>query len=207
MANLSAVDFGFITIGQFLERCSNTFSTLQNMERYRGHFYNWYDTQTLRPLPPRYISTVDSGNLAGHLLTLRQAVIAMPGQPIITPVLFEGLNDTLQVLAGEMKNTDELEAFQKTIGEVRTLELFTISVVKPLLAKLISTAELIMSDNSADPQSNQYWWSHKLLVQTKHIEEELSVMVPWFLLSPAPDRISQITTYRSCTQPDGNCKY
>jgi len=192
MANLSAVDFGFITIGQFLERCSNTFSTLQNMERYRGHFYNWYDTQTLRPLPPRYISTVDSGNLAGHLLTLRQAVIAMPGQPIITPALFEGLNDTLQILAGEMKNTDELDAFQKTIGEVRTLELFTISVVKPLLAKLISTAELIMSDNSADPQSNQYWWSHKLLVQTKHIEEELSVMVPWFLLNPAPDRITKL---------------
>ena len=192
MANLSAVDFGYITTGQFIERCSNTFSTLQNMERYRGHFYNWYDTQTLSPLPPRYISTVDSGNLAGHLLTLRQAAIGMPGQPIIGSTLFEGLNDTLQVLIGEMKNTDELEAFQKTIGEVRTLELFTISVIKPLLAQLIITAETIMSNNSADPQSNQYWWSHKLLVQAQLIEEELSVMVPWFLLAPAPERIRNL---------------
>ena len=44
---------------------------MQKLERYRGHFYNWYDTQSLKPLPPLYVSTVDSGNLAGHLLTLR----------------------------------------------------------------------------------------------------------------------------------------
>ena len=68
--NLAAVDLGYITTGQFMERTSHTFGTLQTMERYKGHFYNWYDTLTLQPLPPHYISTVDSGNLAGQLLTL-----------------------------------------------------------------------------------------------------------------------------------------
>ena len=53
------------------------------MERHRGHFYNWYDTQSLAPLEPRYISSVDSGNLAGHLLTLRPGLLALAGEPIL----------------------------------------------------------------------------------------------------------------------------
>ena len=55
------------------------------MPRHRGHFYNWYDTETLQPLPPHYVSTVDSGNLAGHLLTLRQGLLALVDQPLVSP--------------------------------------------------------------------------------------------------------------------------
>jgi cyclic beta-1,2-glucan synthetase len=53
-----------------LLRIELTLNTLDRLEHYRGHLYNWYDTRTLEPLNPRYISSVDSGNLAGHLLTL-----------------------------------------------------------------------------------------------------------------------------------------
>ena len=56
---------------------------MASLERYRGHFYNWYDTQTLQPLLPMYVSTVDSGNLAAHLLTLRAGLLALPDQPIV----------------------------------------------------------------------------------------------------------------------------
>jgi len=77
LANLTAYDFGYITREILLERTANTFNTMAMLERYHGHFYNWYDTQTLRPLSPRYISTVDSGNLAGHLLTLRQGLLEL----------------------------------------------------------------------------------------------------------------------------------
>ena len=63
---------------QLIERTANTLHTMEALERYRGHFYNWYDTQSLQPLPPLYISTVDSGNLAGHLLTLRAGLLALP---------------------------------------------------------------------------------------------------------------------------------
>jgi len=71
LANLSACDFGFSTTQQLIVRTAKTFETMEKLERFRGHFYNWYDTQDLRILFPRYVSTVDSGNLAGHLLTLR----------------------------------------------------------------------------------------------------------------------------------------
>ena len=57
--------------------------SMQALERHRGHFYNWYDTQSLSPLAPRYISTVDSGNLAGHLLTLRAALVEIADAPIV----------------------------------------------------------------------------------------------------------------------------
>jgi len=65
LSNLSAHDFGYISAGQLIERTHNTLTTLAKLERHRGHFYNWYDTQSLEPLPPAYVSTVDSGNLAG----------------------------------------------------------------------------------------------------------------------------------------------
>ena len=71
---------------------------MASLERYRGHFYNWYDTQTLQPLQPMYVSTVDSGNLAAHLLTLRAGLLALPDQPIFATRVFDGLADTLGVL-------------------------------------------------------------------------------------------------------------
>lgn len=98
LANLSAYDFGYLQVGGVMERTRLVFATLDTLPRHRGHFYNWYDTETLQPLPPRYISTVDSGNLAGHLLTLRQGLLALVDAPVLAPSTFAGLADTLGVL-------------------------------------------------------------------------------------------------------------
>jgi hypothetical protein len=62
LANMSANDFGYIFTGELLTRTNNAFITLHKLERYQGHFFNWYDTQSLKPLKPLYISSVDSGN-------------------------------------------------------------------------------------------------------------------------------------------------
>jgi cyclic beta-1,2-glucan synthetase len=69
----TARDFAWVGTTDAVERLEATFATMTRMERFRGHFFNWYDTKDLRPLDPRYISTVDSGNLAGHLITLANA--------------------------------------------------------------------------------------------------------------------------------------
>ena len=98
LANVTAADFGFISVGALLERNANTFASLEKLERFEGHFYNWYDTQSLEPLPPRYISSVDSGNLAGHLLTLRGALLELPAQEIISAGVFDGLVDVVELL-------------------------------------------------------------------------------------------------------------
>ncbi|MBW6508860.1 MAG: glycosyl transferase [Desulfuromonadales bacterium] len=99
LANLSACDFGFISVGKCLRLTENTLATMARLERYRGHFYNWYDTRTLKPLWPQYISSVDSGNLVGSLLTLQAGLAELKDQPVFSNQAFVGLQDTLEVLA------------------------------------------------------------------------------------------------------------
>ena len=98
LANMAAHDFGYVSWGRMLERTARSLRSMASLERYRGHFFNWYDTQTLQPLQPMYVSTVDSGNLAAHLLTLRAGLLALPDQPIFATRVFDGLADTLGVL-------------------------------------------------------------------------------------------------------------
>lgn len=107
LANLAAYDFGYIPAGELLRRTTNTLGTMGRLERYRGHFYNWYDTQTLQPLHPLYVSTVDSGNLAGHLLTLRAGLLALSVEKIIVGArVFGGLRDTIGIVEQAVHEDD-----------------------------------------------------------------------------------------------------
>jgi cellobiose phosphorylase len=106
LATLSAFDFGYLSPIDVLDRLEPTFDTLLRMARYRGHFYNWYDTKTLAPLPPAYISSVDSGNLAGYLLTLRSGLLDIAeARPIIEPSVLEGLEDIIDLIEQELGDT------------------------------------------------------------------------------------------------------
>ena len=71
LATLAAHDFGFIDTDTLIVRLDATLTTVEGLERFEGHLLNWYDTSTLAPLPPAYLSTVDSGNLAGALIDAR----------------------------------------------------------------------------------------------------------------------------------------
>ncbi len=71
---IAARDFGWIGTHETADRIGATLETMEGLERFRGHFYNWYDTRDLRALDPRYVSSVDSGNLAGHLIALASAL-------------------------------------------------------------------------------------------------------------------------------------
>jgi len=74
LSTAAARDFGWISLQETADRIAATLATLDRLEKFRGHIYNWYETDTLKPLEPLYISTVDSGNLAGHLLALAAAL-------------------------------------------------------------------------------------------------------------------------------------
>jgi len=75
MSMVSARDLGFITLESMIDRLEKVFRSLERMRRFRGHFYNWYELRTLHVLEPAYISTVDSGNFAGHLIAVKQACL------------------------------------------------------------------------------------------------------------------------------------
>jgi cyclic beta-1,2-glucan synthetase len=104
---LSARDFGWIGTLDAVARLEGTIKTMKTMERYRGHLYNWYATEDLRPLHPRYVSTVDSGNLAGHLLVLKQACQEMARSPAPVARRLAGIRDTVDIAAEALEELNE----------------------------------------------------------------------------------------------------
>ncbi|MGV1008248.1 MAG: GH36-type glycosyl hydrolase domain-containing protein [Dermatophilaceae bacterium] len=100
LTTVAARDLGWIGLAEASERIHGTLTTMGRLERYRGHLYNWIDTLTLTPLEPRYVSTVDSGNLAGHLLVLsvacREWLAALDEDPGVTRL--DGIRDGIGVL-------------------------------------------------------------------------------------------------------------
>ncbi len=100
LAVASAHDFGWIGLTETTERLEASFATLARLERFRGHFYNWYDTQDLRPLDPKYVSAVDSGNLAGHLIALANACLAWRRAPCLSNPL-AGVADAAAIACEE----------------------------------------------------------------------------------------------------------
>ncbi len=181
LANLSAYDFGYITIGRLLRNTSNTINTLGKMERYEGHLYNWYDTVTLKPLHPRYVSTVDSGNLAGHLLTLKQGVLAIADEKLTPRKLFEGLLDTAAIIETELPGSAKLKELQNKIQAT-----LNEPVISP--GQAISIArwlEQACTDITAgiQPESEAQWWTAALSQQCATIAEELTNLLPWLSLS------------------------
>ncbi|TCP03443.1 cellobiose phosphorylase [Rubrivivax gelatinosus] len=107
LATLAAHDFGWLGGAELLERTAATLDTLDRMERHRGHWLNWYDTETLQPLRPAYVSTVDSGNLAGHLLTLRAGLLELAAAPPQPRRLLLGLADPLRLLQQAADDTPQ----------------------------------------------------------------------------------------------------
>ncbi len=138
LANLSAYDFGYVTTGQLLERTTNTLNTMDGLERYRGHFFNWYDTQNLQPLTPLYISTVDSGNLAGHLLTLRAGLLALVDDAVLPPRLLDGFSDTARILFETMEHPAiaPAKALRKILDMARASRPVSITAVRLLVEDL-----------------------------------------------------------------------
>ena len=104
---IAARDFGWIGTADAVHRLEATLSTMNGLERFRGHFYNWYDTRDLHPLEPKYVSSVDSGNLAGHLIAVRSACREMLASPIAAPVLLAGIDDALQLAREAARALDQ----------------------------------------------------------------------------------------------------
>ncbi|MEQ1636321.1 MAG: glucoamylase family protein [Methylococcales bacterium] len=106
---VAARDFGWLGLMDTVDRLEATLTTLTAMPRLHGHFYNWYDTRDLHLLEPRYISTVDSGNLAGHLLTLAQSCQEILRQPLKLSNALTGLADSHQIFLVVLANIAEDE--------------------------------------------------------------------------------------------------
>ena len=200
LADLAAYDFGYCTVEQLVTRTKSTLATLERMERYRGHFFNWYNTRTLAPLLPRYVSTVDSGNLIGHLRVLAAGFEQIIVAPITPAGLFRGIYDTLAVLLQEMaSNTPQIvDVATRLVGSAthRRIELqmemmgrqeAKIDVGLEILPKLRS--ELAELKTTLTNQSEPIWWCDAVLRTCDGQLAELRALCQWSTLE-MPDESS-----------------
>ena len=197
LANLSAYDFGYISIGQLIERTANALHTMETLARHRGHFYNWYDTHSLKPLLPLYISSVDSGNLAGHLLTLRPGLLALPDHKILGSRWFEGLNDTLSILADTAAGAVPggyspvgLAQLHKDLESATNSQPTTLVASRLCVDQLATSAtEVVASVDALDAnrESSLRWWARAFAGQCQAALDELTILTPWTELLSSQD--------------------
>jgi cyclic beta-1,2-glucan synthetase len=168
-----ACELGYSTASELVEHSSQTLATIRKMPRHRGHLYNWYDTRTLQPLPPLFISTVDSGNLVASLWTLQQGCLHLLHQPILRRSLAEGFLDHLQELS-------ELGVFPRRLLTKVVAKSRTENWIGSLL-KFPPSALARIATREKHPIGEVQWYATQALVRLNQFRRALVRFTPWVL--------------------------
>lgn len=119
LSALGAHDFGYLTVDQVIDRLLQSVRTVKHLQQYNGHLLNWYDIRTLEPLEPRYVSTVDSGNLLGCLWTLDVGIREVVNKPLLGPKALRGMRDTFGVLHTVLQEADLVREHRHVLKTLR----------------------------------------------------------------------------------------
>ena len=167
-----ALEFGYLTVPEFVQHTAQTFETVARLTKHRGHLWNWYDTRTLEPLHPRFISTVDSGNLVASLLTLKGGCHEMLARPLLSRALMDGYIDHLSELVefGVVSNK-VLRSWEKNSDA-------------PWMDRLLSPVQLSQEKDHSGEDSA--WFAARTSGLTREIEQTVEVYLPWLLHEFAP---------------------
>jgi len=160
LATVAANDFGYITIDDLVTRNLGTLETVGRLERFEGHLFNWYDLSTIKPLHPRYVSTVDSGNLLASLWTFETSCNELAARPLLDASALRGIADTLGVLrqiAATMKITERPPAFfrltELTMGQPANLE----EIILRVRAARQAAQDLVDHFRGQETDLRAYW--------------------------------------------------
>ncbi|MFO7679693.1 MAG: glucoamylase family protein, partial [Chloroflexota bacterium] len=204
---LGAYDLGYLGAMTLTLRLRSTFDTLERLDRYRGHFLNWIDTRNLAPLPPSYVSTVDSGNLAGCLLTLKQGCLTLPQQPAWRWQRWQGFLDTLAVLSEAIDGEPET-ACQQHLVQMRqqvmavqhqpeqwgSLLLHLLTHEQPALSAHLMA--LVEAGDTIEARKIHTWrvYAERIHHHLQAMQRELDTLLPWVLpFSQPPALFTQAT--------------
>jgi cyclic beta-1,2-glucan synthetase len=169
-----ACEFGFLTVPDFAHLTLQTLDTVAKLSKRYGHLLNWYDTHTLQPLAPLFISSVDSGNLLASLWTLRQGTLERLRQPVVQPCLAEGLLDHLRVLA------DRRALPRKSLSACER-ERKTGNWLCALLSMPVAELERAQDVISSSKAPSDAWFAAQARVLLQNIENTVRSYAPWFL--------------------------
>ena len=199
LATASAHDLGYLASLEFLERLELTFATLAKLGKLHGHFFNWYDTKSLEPLQPQYISTVDSGNLAGHAIALKQACIELPDAKLFDERISKGLADTINAISVEAGRLgsfrqrtevvtvsqlrNEIEACQRLVAVATRDSLPSWFLMFESLRQRTSEIEDIINALAHEHGEVNFkelrWWLGALQHQVSSCRRDADTLVPW----------------------------
>jgi len=187
LSTLAAHDLGYISTSDLVKRISATVGTLERLERYRGHFLNWYDTASLAPLHPRYVSTVDSGNLAAAMIALAQGLTALIERPQSREQRLGGIADAADVLAGTSSSASARAELRQTITEINRLARAVADASRaaaaargPMgpvwtLAAQLANAAAELSHDEHDGVEDVVYWCRAVLEAVEHSTIDESV--------------------------------
>ncbi len=202
LSTLAAYDLGYIGPMGLTLRLRATFESMDRLERHRGHFLNWYKMRNLEPLPPRYVSTVDSGNLAGCLLALEHGLQALAHEPAMRWERWQGLLDKLDLLAEAVARLDRadlgaaIEPLKAYLDGVRRRVLAVQGNPTgwaPLLVELSGDGwreldrllmSLIESGTrvlEAEALHDLHIWSERVHRQLRNMQRDLNLLLPWLV--------------------------
>jgi cyclic beta-1,2-glucan synthetase len=168
-----AVEFGYLTVPEMAELTQLTLGTVSRLTKHRGHLLNWYDTRTLTPLLPAFVSSVDSGNLVASLWTLQQGCLDRLERPLFEPSLAEGFLDHLRSLA------DRKLLPRKTLSSYETA-----IQGKGWLVSLLALPENLFAEDPSTvvpKKSDVDWLIPQAHVRLRSIQQMARSYAPWFL--------------------------
>ena len=184
-SRVAAYDMGFISLPQVVQLTKATLASAIKLERFRGHFYNWYDAPTLKAEPPFFISSVDSGNLLCSLLTTSQACMQMAAQPLFPSRVWLGIGDRLRLLR-QIAGADHMAQVLAAITDFEDATLPLQDDAErwiPELYKLEESAgkleKTIAKVGHRSPDLR--YWSRDLHNQLRRLRELATTFVPWLL--------------------------
>ncbi|MBZ5515479.1 MAG: glycosyl transferase [Acidobacteriia bacterium] len=185
-AQLAAFELGYLTLPELVGEVDKTLSTAKSLARYKGHFLNWYDSRTLEPLTPRFVSTVDSGNLVCCLWTLKQVCRRLSGEPVLRTAMWRGLRDHVNLLEEIAAATRVSNQIARRIRQLSAwLDLLGVSDaawirVLPGLEESMFQIECSLAEESA-PAEELRWWVSRTLERTRSARRMIEQFVPWLL--------------------------
>jgi cyclic beta-1,2-glucan synthetase len=201
LSTVNAYDLGYIGQVELTIRLRDTLDTLTELETYRGHLMNWYDTRTLEPLRPQYVSTVDSGNLAGCLLALAQACENMPSALLLRWEAWEGFLDACALLmqavgdvgSGELRAAAEpmaetLDGFERQLVDHRDdpaawpglLREFAGTGWQTFNGHMMDYVEAHANELSSSTLREMRVWTERMQYHLTWLQREIDQLLPWW---------------------------
>jgi cyclic beta-1,2-glucan synthetase len=218
LATLAGHDFGWLGTLETVERLEATLETMSRLETFRGHLYNWYDTRDLRPLEPKYVSSVDSGNLAGHLLALGNGCRQLIQKSTVGPHLLAGVEDNIRLLREALAGTADTRRTQTVTRKQLSNAVDAIASsldsppvdaagwaarfveIRARAHTLVDIAQTLAQERGDPPDSELRAWADATRACIESHARDAEILIPWARLDS--EAIADMVQRRSEQAPE-----